>query len=179
MTEPKHGAFALANSGVDKVTPNFSASTPIQQVLTETVKHLAGPKPWVFLAKLLGLSDDTAKNRMKGSREFTAEELAALLRSEHGYEFLLAIADGYEPRWLRICRPLMELAEVKRAQAAARRKLHKAVQGALDADRDLAATIAAAEVFQDQEFVRPHVDALRSTAGVGNRAVAAATKRRG
>lgn len=179
MSGSNHVAPAMANFGADKATQVADKATPVSEILADLMRRLRRVKPHTLLTELIGLSDDTAQNRMKGSRKFDVDELADLIRSEHGFDVLMAVMAGHQPKWWRICSPLMEVAEVQRIQAMARKRLRKAVQGALDADRDLAATIAAADVLSDQEFVRPHVDALRTTGGVGNRTVAQTKGRRG
>lgn len=183
MNKSNHIAVALANSGVDKVTPISSTSTPIQYVLVEFFRGLCDLKPWTKVVELLHLSDDTAKNRIKSSRDFTTEELADLIRSDHGWDVICAIHranPGPMPKYFRLCSALMECADAQRLQAAARRKIRKVVDGAIDADQDLTAAIARADALlvHDEDFHRPGADALGAVARVSRGAVAPATKRR-
>lgn len=108
-------------------------------------------------------------------RSLSSDALANLIRSEEGYRFLEAVMAGAKPKWWRLCVPLMDFAEVREMQIAARKKMRRAVQGALDADDSLSASIAATEAalpFSDEEFRRPHLDAMRAMAGPSHRAVA-------
>lgn len=101
------------------------------------------------------------------SRGLSSEALANLIRSEEGFKVLEAIMEGAQPKWWRICLPMMGLAEAREMQLRARRKFRRAVQGAIDADESLAASISKTEAampFQDEEFLRPHLDAQRAMA---------------
>lgn len=112
------------------------------------------------------------------ARGLSADALANLIRSEEGFRFLEALMDGARPKWWRICVPMMGVAAVQEMQIVARRKMRQAVQGAIDADTSISASIASAEAalpFQDENFMRPHLDAMRSVARPQNRTVAETT----
>lgn len=134
-------------------------------------------KPAAVLADWLGISDRTAKRKLAGQRELSVEELGHLIRSERGFEIVVAIMADARPEWWRICAPLMEAADIRKMQMAAQRRVAKALEGALDADRQLSATLQRAEALHDQEHMRPHIDALRSMARTPDRAVAPARRK--
>jgi len=123
---------------------------------------------------------------MAGTREFAVDELAALLRSEHGFQFLVDVMADAAPAWWRLCRPLMTAADAQRMQVAARRKIKQALEQVLDADSKLTTTIErgqAALILQDEEFygarLAPHggPDGQNTSAyGVPRRAVAPTSK---
>lgn len=146
----------------------------ISQVLRNLLAELFPIKTWGKVAAVLGLSDRGARHRMEGTRAFSADELAALLRTEHGYRVLTAVMADAAPSWWRICAPLMEVAEIQQMQIAARRRLQRVVKGALDADAELSAAIARADALCDPDFHRPHADGLRAMARLPDRAVASA-----
>jgi len=168
----------LANSvGAETCTvsaQNGGTNAAISQVLRE----IFPAKAWSHIGALLGLGERSAKHRMATTREFTADEIAALLHQPFGFKVVAAIMAQCErpPLWWRVCKPLMELADVQQAQLAARRKVERMLKGAMDADADLTAAIARAEAVavHDPEFHRPGIDALRSKRRVPHRAVAAA-----
>ena len=70
-------------------------------------------------------------------------------------------------------------ADIRKMQMAAQRRVAKALGEALDADRSLSQAIARADALavHDEEFARPHADALRSMAGLHHRAVAPPKRR--
>lgn len=154
---------------------------PTHRALVQAIRNLQPVKPWAFLANVLDLMPRTARHRIEKTREFSIEEIAALLHSEHGFYFLTAVMADAKPKWWRMCSVFMETAELQRAQIAQRRKLAKVMQGALDADRQLAEAIGYAQAVSvsDPDFLGPHVDGLRASAGASHRAVATAAKRGG
>lgn len=172
-------ALRNANQAHDKMGIGGAATGGIQRALIECVKKLAPVKSWAYLVGALGVSDRLAKHRMSGTRDFSAEELVALLHTEDGYKVLAAVMVGAKPLWWRLCVPLMKVAEARQLEAVARRCIESAVSGALDEQRELSATIAHAEslAFHQPEFLSPHIDGLRSMAGPGHRAMAETAKK--
>jgi hypothetical protein len=78
-------------------------------------------------------------------RRLDVEELGALIRSERGFEIVAAIMGDARPEWWRIVVPLMDAADARKMQIAARRRLEKTIESAVDADKHLTATIRRAE----------------------------------
>jgi hypothetical protein len=177
MTRVGHSALALANS-VGAVSGIENAETgSVSFALAEMARGISPRKTWGYLVSLIRVNERVAKHRLAGTRRFTDEDIALLLRSERGIDYLVAIMGDAEPDWWRRFKAHVAVTNAARVQRAARRQLEEAV----DAGAELAATIARAEAalsFQDEDFRRPHVDAQRSVARTQNRAVAQATKRR-
>lgn len=177
MTRMSSNQVAMANSpGAGSVTrftqvgsTNFSIINAFKEMFE---------KPAAVLADKLGISDRTAKRKLSCERELSAEEIGKLIRSEQGFAFITAImADAPRaPAWWKVCAPVMEAAEIRKMQMAAQKRVTKILEGALDADKSLTAAIARADALavHDEDFARPHGDALRSMARVPNRAVAEA-----
>lgn len=128
----------------------------------------------VIFGRWLGITDKTAKRKLRLERTISTEELGELIRSERGFEIVTAVMGDARPEWWRLCALLMDAADVRKMQMAAQRRIAKTLEGALDADRALSATIARAEALavQDEEHARPHIDALHSMAGTSNRSMA-------
>lgn len=126
----------------------------------------------VVFGRWLGISDKTAKRKLNLERGLSVEELGELIRSERGYEILDAVMGSARPAWWRLMVPLMDAANARQMQIAARRRLKKTIESALDADQHLTAAIQRAEALSDQDFVSVQVDAMRSMGGVQNRALA-------
>ena len=137
-------------------------------------RHLWPRKTAAEMAIRARVSSRSAENWLARKADPNAQAFCALLRSEEGFEFLIAAMADAEPAWWRLARALMDTAEAQKLQAVARRRLRRAVRGALDADKDITAAINRAEpllVF-DEEFMRPHVAALRATGRVPDRPMA-------
>lgn len=130
--------------------------------------------PAVIFGRWIGVSDKTAKRKLKLERRLTDDEIGKLIRSERGFEVLTAIMGDAKPLWWRIVVPLMDAADARRMQIAARRRMKQTIESALDADQSLTAAIRRAEALsvQDEEHVSPHLDALRSMGGVQGRPMA-------
>ena len=181
MTATSFGSLTRANSGVAVLGIRNAGMGATNFIILECLKTISPRKPWSLLVDALGLKPRAAKHRTDGDRKFTAEELALLLRTEDGFKFLDAVMADAQPTWWRMCRPLMEVAETQKMQASARRRLRRVIEGVVDADREISASIARAETalcVHDEEFYRPHFDAARAPARVLHRTVDQAAKRK-
>lgn len=174
MTEQMHGHARMANLGGAALCTKKTQLVPTWRMLADCARKIFPGKTWADLGLELNLEERVAKHRLKGTRKFSLDELRHLLRSEDGFKYLTALMAGAEPKWWRLCVPLMEVAEVQAMQIAARKRLRRAVQGALDADRDTTAALGRADALlvQDADFYRPHADAVGAMAGVPDRAMA-------
>lgn len=168
-------AVGNAKSGAASLGPSRSQSGAI----IETLRKIFPEHARKVLAVTLGISFGAAKKKIEGDREISLDEFAVLLRTPKGFQYLTAVMSDSTVQWWRLLAPMMEVAEVQAMQNNARRKLRKAVQGALDADADITAAIARAEALtvQDEEFHRQGADAIRAMAGLPNRAVAAPARK--
>lgn len=164
-----------------KAAPD-GVGAPIPQV-GETSKRIVNALkdlyvfPAVAIGRLFGVSDKTAKRKLKHERVLSDDEIGCLLRSDSGFEVLTAIMGDAKPAWWRILVPLKDAADARQVQIAARRRLKKTIESALDADKHLSAAINYAEALSDQDHTGPYVDALRSMARVPDRALAPKGKR--
>lgn len=68
-------------------------------LLVSFFKGLWPSATWKGLARSLGLSERTAKHRLARTRDFSADELAALIRSDHGFDVLAIIMADAAPAW--------------------------------------------------------------------------------
>lgn len=154
-------------------------SVHLNEVIAECAKSVF-VKPFSALMHFLQLSESGAKKKIGGRRAFSASELALLIRTEEGFHFITAImADTPAPSWWRLCEPVMEAAEGRKMQIVARKRMARAVRAAIDADQDLSAAIVRAEAVavQDEDHMRPHLDALRAMARVPRGPVASKSRR--
>jgi hypothetical protein len=129
-------------------------------------------KTWAALASLFGLSERGAKYKLAGDRAFTVDELAVLLRSEHGLQLLITVMGDANPAWWRRLQQQLAIADARQHERVARRRLREAIH----AGESLAATIERAETalcIQDEEFGREQFSAYRTLARVPDRALAA------
>lgn len=173
MTTGCTTARATANSVGDGACTASCTDVHLHGALIECARRIFPRKTWAFIADVTGLSERSAKYRMAGERTFTAEELGALLHSEHGLEFLAAMMAGSRAAWWRRFGQQMAISDARRMERAARRKL----QEALDADRDVAAAIERADAFlvRDAHDDRPVAAAMWPVSGVPRRALAPKT----
>jgi len=159
-------------------------NTQVGPINFSVIKRFKGlfEKPYAVLADMLAVSERTAKRKLAGERDLSGEELERLIRSEQGFEIVAAImADcSRPPKWWRICAPVMEAAEIREMQMIAQRRITKAIEGALDADKQLSATLRYSEALSvhDEDHMRPHVDALRAVSRAPDRALAPSARGR-
>jgi hypothetical protein len=181
MTATSFGSLTRANSGAAILGVRNAETGITNFLILECLKTISPTKPWAVLMKALGLTARTAKHRTDGDRKFSTGELALLLRSEDGFKFLVAVMADAQPTWWRVCRPLMEVAETQKMQAAARRRLRHVIEGAVNADREISATIQRAEAalcVQDEDFYRPQFAGARASARPSDRPMAQAARRK-
>jgi hypothetical protein len=182
MTRLSHGAAVRTNRGGAETCTASAVTGSTNVTIAQTLRDIFPDKAWAHLGSLLRLEERTAKHRMAATREFSADEIAALLHQPFGFKVVAAIMSQSKrpPLWWRVCKPLMELADIQQMQLNARRRLGRVLKGAVDADADITAAIARAEAalsVRDEEFDRPHLDALRSMARVPDRTMAPQAKR--
>jgi hypothetical protein len=176
-------ALAVANTNrlAFKVAGQSTQGCALIESLMQAAHTAWKPKAAANLAALAKVSTSTAERWDQGNGGISAVALANIIRSEEGFRFLAAVMGDAQPKWWRICCALMDVTDAQALQAAARRRLHRAVRGALDADRSITETIArldAAAPFSGEDGLRPHADALGAATLVPGRAVAAPTRRR-
>lgn len=171
---------ASAMAGVAANRAPLGAGTPTTRngYIAAAVRRIFHEDTVKTFARFTGLSVGAANKKVHGQRTIDADEMARLLRTDDGFEFLTALMADAQPKWWVLCSAFMEVREAQRLQAEARLRIRRAVRGALNADADLTAAISRADALSDADFHRPHADALRSMAGVPDRAVAAAAKGR-
>jgi hypothetical protein len=128
------------------------------------------------LAELTGASLRTAERWLAGQRPLSTDALAALIRSEHGLDFLSALMADAEPAWWRRAKAYFAAIDAQRLQRAARRRLREAI----DADTALTAAIGRADALlvHDEEFYREHADAVRAAARAPDRTMVAGKRRK-
>jgi hypothetical protein len=171
-------AFALAGGKANFRTAPTGPARPRGGATLHAIKKVFPEHARKVIGRFLNLSEGGAKKKIEGDREFTADELAALLRTEHGFRLLTEIMVNARPKWWVLCSAFMRVRSAEKMQAQARDEIKSAMQDALDADATLAATISHADALlvHDENFMRPHVDALRTMGGVQNRPVVKASK---
>lgn len=162
------GASAKIGSAVSGI--NRPGAGTIQPVLIATAKAIFPVKTWAYLARLLGLSERVAKHRIACTRAITADEVVALLRSEQGIHYLVAIMDDARPQWWRTLLKMGVLGGIERRREADL-KLMRRVAHVAD---ETAAELPAALMVQDEEFYGPVFAALDAVARRPDRAVGAA-----
>lgn len=173
----------LAKTGGAKTCTTLTAIGTINSAIANKIREIYSSKTAETLAVWLRISVRTAKHRLASTREFTLDEVAVILASEHGFQVIAAIMKEAQrttpnwraPDWWNVCEPLMDLADVERMAELARRRAQKiirkreATDDALESEIRLAQTLA----IQGSGPARARLAALQSYAGADRRSVAA------
>jgi hypothetical protein len=168
---------ATAKAGLS--TPRCGAT---HVVIVRTIKEIFYTDTVKVVANWLGLTWKTARNRMDCAREFSLDEVADIIVSDHGFRVVTALMNEAKrtkhnwqaPDWWLLCEPLMELAEIERMAELARRRTQKVIRktedhhDALEQQLRFAQTLA----IQGSGPARTQAAALRSYAGADRRVVA-------
>jgi hypothetical protein len=115
-------------------------------------------KPWTYLAGVLGLHEKTARNRLRRLRKFSADEIALLLRTEEGNQFLATLMGQARPRWYRRMLGHAALDDARRHEKAARKLLREAIDGVGEIDQ---AIQRASDVLQSADARSPASNVAR------------------
>lgn len=150
-----------AETGIDFSVLGISSN--INVVINKVLKVKEPRKTWGFLCDLLWetsrieMTERVAKHRLGGSRDYTVEELRALIQSEDGADFLNALMADAEPRWWVNFRKSLKLSVARALQEEAQQHVLSLESGPMDqamrrktkrffdADRNLSAARAKEE----------------------------------
>jgi hypothetical protein len=159
-----------ANTATVQLDGNYRPKSRSISPVMHVARSLWPRKTAAELAEITGVSLRTAERWLAGERALSTAALAALIRSEHGLDFLVAVMADAEPAWWRRVNAYFAAIDAQRLQRAARRKLREAI----DADTALSDDIRRADALlvQDEDFYRGQADALRAAARVPNRPLA-------
>lgn len=165
----------IANLSSVRVGVENHEAGNVSWIVRIILRDLFPRKTWARVVELLHVSPRVAKHRLAGTREFTAGELAGLLRSEFGQRFLIAVMADAEPAWWRRLRSQLQITDARHYERLARRKIKEAVQHA----DDTVAALSRAETalcLQDEEFYGPQFSLVREVTGVQDSAMAPTAK---
>lgn len=173
-------AINLAKSRGARTCPASTGNGTVNSAIASVIREIYASKTAETLAVWLRIAVRTAKHRLAGSREFTLDELEALLHSEHGFRVVTAIMERAprKPAWWAVCEPLMDLADAELLVTAIRERTAAAIQKR-EGDADALTTEirrAQAVAIHGSRQAGPHVEALVAIARGQGRVVA---KRRG
>lgn len=154
----------ISNSGSAGTYTTEARSGYLNDALVRVFRKIAPTKTWATVAGVLGLTERVAKHRLAGTRVFTADELARLLQTEAGIDFLSACMAEAEPKWWVLFKSYAKHTTYKARQAKARRELEALIHesNALQAGE-------AALLFSDEGFHSPHFAAVRAASRAQNR----------
>lgn len=158
MTRVLANAAVSANRGGPVLAHGISVSAHLHRALSKYLRVIFPRKTWAYLSELTGIEESAAKHRLAGTRRYTAEEIAALLRSEQGIQFLVVLMGEARPAWWKAVLRMGLLGSMQRRREADLRLL----RGLSDAEQSAAATLPASVVFQDPEFFGPVLEALEA-----------------
>jgi hypothetical protein len=166
----------FGNPGRARTCTAITGNGSINSAIARKIKELYSSKTAEILAAWLKISLRTAKHRLCGEREFTLDEIAALLHSEHGFKILTALMSEAKrkPAWWTVCEPLMDVVDAERMAMLLRKRVTKAMSNYEEADAVLNEDIRRAETLaiRGSGPARAHADALRAIAGKAGRVVA-------
>lgn len=137
MTKRCADLVLVANSALSEAGATSPRSGDANSAVLDVLRALLGPKPWTILVDWFGLSNGAARKKMYGERELSTDELATLLRSEHGREVLAALMGDAQPRWWRALNAQMLLIDSKQESYRARRRLREAMDVADDIEDEI------------------------------------------
>lgn len=161
-----------ANRGSARTGIKNAGSGNTQKRIVETAKNVSLGKTWGYLSELTGLKERVAKHRVSSTRALKPDEIAALLQSEQGIHFLVAIMDDARPAWWRTLLRMGILGGIEARRESDLNLLRKVAH----VSDQTAAELPAALLLQDQDFYGPVFEALDAVARRPNSALGASPK---
>lgn len=127
LTSPISAKSGGAETGIDfsVLGIGLSASGAVNLLL----KIKEPRKTWGFLCDLLfrtkriEMTERVAKHRLAETRDYSVEELRALLQSDHGFELLELLMEDAKPRWWSMIEQVVALARARHHQELARQQV--------------------------------------------------------
>lgn len=172
MTRPCTDTAICANSAPPKTGIKSPRNGDANLAVVQCLRGLFDLKIGAALRGLLGLSDGGARKKVSCERELSVDEIAALLRSDHGRDILVALMADAEPHWWRAFKAYMHAVDARQYQARANRKLREAIDAADDIE-DALERADDALALRHTHVDRQGVAARRGMGGLRGRALAA------
>jgi hypothetical protein len=143
---------------------NSAASVQLSASLPKAAEKIFA-KPYRALVDLLNVSERDAHYRLSNQRKFTALEVARLLQSEDGIQFLVVLMDKARPRWWKAVLKMGVLGSIEQRRQAELKLMRKV----FDADGSSASQFTTSFRAQDPDFfgaVLAGYDELSAPGGV-------------
>lgn len=92
------GNFAMKRTGA--LCADVAGSVRLTTAISEKAKAVFD-KPYRALVDILNISERDAHYRLSSKRKYTAHDIAKLLQSEQGIQFLVILMEKQRPAWWR------------------------------------------------------------------------------
>lgn len=161
------GNFAKKSGGA--LCAQNAESVQLTTAISEKVKAVFD-KPYRALVDILNISERDAHYRLASARKYTATDIARLLRSDDGIQFLVVLMESARPRWWKAVLKMGVLGSIEQRRQAELNLMRRV----FDADDSATSEFSTAFRAQDPDFfsaVLEGYDRLSATGG-NDRAVA-------
>jgi hypothetical protein len=125
MTAASIIAARASNRRESILDTDSSEPATIQHAIIDALRSICPAKTWAYIADLMCASEAVAKHRVACRRDFTPDEIAALLQGDHGFEVLKAMMGHARPAWWRALKRQHEIAALRRGQEEQRKLLER------------------------------------------------------
>lgn len=159
-TSARTARLATKRSGV--LCSNSAASVQLSSSLAEKAADIFA-KPYRALVDILNISERDAHYRLSNQRKFTALEVARLLQSEDGIQFLVVLMDKARPRWWKAVLKMGVLGSIEQRRQAELKLMRKV----FDADKNSATQFSNSFRAQDPDFFGAVLAGYDELASVG------------
>lgn len=151
-----------ANSGCGALCSENAASVRLTRSLSEIAKAVFD-KPYRALVDHLKISERDAHYRLSARRKYTALDVARLLQSEEGIQFLVALMDRARPRWWQAVLKMGVLGSIEQRRQADLKLMRRV----FDADRTAASSFSDSFRSQDPDFFGAVLAGFDEVAAIG------------
>lgn len=121
-------------------------------------------KPYRALVDILDISERDAHYRLAAERKYTATDIAKLLQSEEGIQFLVVLMDKARPRWWKAVLKMGVLGSIEQRRQAELKLMRKV----FDANETAGTKFSDSFRAQDPDFFGAVLAGFDETAGISD-----------
>lgn len=125
MTTPSPVTAVSANSGTASPCSGMEASRQTNSIVMRVARSLWPSKTALELARYTEASERLCRYWLANRYSLAADDLAALLRTDHGLHVLEAVMGDAKPKWWRRFRRASRLAALRQEQAEQLKKIEQ------------------------------------------------------
>jgi hypothetical protein len=154
------GNFAKKSGGI--LCAQNAESVQLTTAISERAKAIFD-KPYRALVDILNISERDAHYRLASERKYTAGDIAKLLQSEEGIQFLIVLMEQARPRWWKAVLKMGVLGSIEQRRQAELKLMRRV----FDADDTTASQFSNSFRAQDPDYFSVVLEGYDASTALG------------